>query len=85
VSLNNNNDYTLGKVRRHNVVIAVLPNGEYRTSSVVIVVRDMLYSFSNIRISLIVGISGGALSPKHDICLGDIVMSAPYNRKGSIF
>ncbi len=29
VSRNDNNDYTLGKFGRHNVVIAVLPDGEY--------------------------------------------------------
>ena len=29
VSANDNNDYTLGKIGEHNVVIAVLPDGEY--------------------------------------------------------
>jgi hypothetical protein len=33
VSTKDNNDYTLGKVGKHNVVIAVLPEGEYGTSS----------------------------------------------------
>lgn len=35
MSPNNNNDYTLGKVGKHNVVIAILPQGEYGTSSIV--------------------------------------------------
>lgn len=30
---NNKNDYTLGRIGKHNVVIAVLPMGEYGTSS----------------------------------------------------
>ncbi|KAH8650279.1 nucleoside phosphorylase domain-containing protein [Tricladium varicosporioides] len=85
VSPNDNNDYTLGKVGRHNVVIAVLPDGEYGTSSAAIVARDMLHSFPNIRIGLMVGIGGGAPSQKHDIRLGDIVVSAPRNGKGGIF
>ena len=33
VSPNDNNDYTLGRIGKHNVVIAVLPDGEYGTSS----------------------------------------------------
>ncbi|KAG9237478.1 hypothetical protein BJ875DRAFT_532946 [Amylocarpus encephaloides] len=73
VSTNDNNDYTLGKVGRHNVVIAVLPDGEYGTSSAVIVARDMLHSFPNIRIGLMIGIGGGAPSQKHEIRIGDIV------------
>ncbi|KAH0547754.1 hypothetical protein FGG08_000011 [Glutinoglossum americanum] len=85
VSLNDNNDYTLGKFGKHNVVIAVLPEGEYGISSAVGVARDMLHSFPNIRIGLMVGIGGGAPSPKHDIRLGDIVVSAPRDGKGGVF
>jgi nucleoside phosphorylase len=80
-----NNDYTLGRIGKHNVAIAVLPNGEYGTSSAAGVARDMLHSFLNIRIRLMVGIGGGALTPKHDIRLGDIVVSAPRDGKGGVF
>ncbi|KAF4626835.1 hypothetical protein G7Y89_g11321 [Cudoniella acicularis] len=73
VSPNDNNDYTLGKVGRHNVVIAVLPDGEYGTASAAIVARDMLHSFPNVRIGLMVGIGGGVPTRQHDIRLGDIV------------
>jgi nucleoside phosphorylase len=45
----------------------------------------MLHSFPNIRIGLMVGIGGGAPSPKHDIRLGDIVVSAPRDEKGGVF
>ena len=85
VSQNDNNDYTLGQVGKHNVVIAVLPDGEYGTSSAAIVARDMLHSFPNVRIGLMVGIGGGAPSQRHDIRLGDIVVSAPRDRKGGVF
>jgi hypothetical protein len=37
VSTNEHNDYTLGKVGRYNVVIAVLPDGKYGTSSAAMV------------------------------------------------
>lgn len=84
VSPNDNNDYTLGKVGKHNVVIAVLPDGEYGTSSAASVARDMLHSFPNVRIGLMVGIGGGAPSPKHDVRLGDIVVSAPRDGNGGV-
>ncbi|RYP11581.1 hypothetical protein DL765_007681 [Monosporascus sp. GIB2] len=73
------------KIGKHNVVIAVLPNGEYGTASAASVARDMLHSFPNIRIGLMVGIGGGAPSPKHDIRLGDIVVSTPSNGMGGVF
>ena len=85
VPLNDNNNYTLGRVGKHNVVIAVLPDGEYGISSAASVARDMLHSFPNIRIGLIVGIGGGAPSRKHDIRLGDIVVSTPRDGNGGVF
>jgi len=85
VSPNDNSDYTLGKIGKHNVVIAVLPDGEYGTTSAASVARDMLHSFPSIRIGLMVGIGGGAPSPKHDIRLGDIVVSAPRDGKSGVF
>lgn len=84
VSPNDNNDYTLGKIGRHTIVIAVLPNGEYGLSSAASVARDMLHSFPNIRIGLIVGIGGGAPSSKHDIRLGDVVVGVSNTGKGGV-
>ncbi|KAI9773365.1 MAG: hypothetical protein M1840_007580 [Geoglossum simile] len=85
VSPNDNNNYTLGKIGKHNVVIAVLPDGEYGISSAASVARDMLHSFPNIRIGLMVGIGGGAPSQKHDIRIGDVVVSAPRNGESGVF
>ncbi|KAK3352642.1 hypothetical protein B0T25DRAFT_189655 [Lasiosphaeria hispida] len=85
VSDKDNNIYALGRVGKHNVVIAVLPDGEYGISSAAGVARDMLHSFPNIRIGLMVGIGGGAPSSKHDIRLGDIVVSRRHNGVGGVF
>jgi nucleoside phosphorylase len=85
VSANDNNDYTLGKIGKHNIVIAVLPIGEYGTSSAAGVAKDMLHSFPNVRIGLMVGIGGGAPSRKHDIRLGDVVVSTPRDTEGGVF
>jgi nucleoside phosphorylase len=45
----------------------------------------MLNSFRNIRIGLMVGIGGGVPSERHDIRLGDIVVSAPCGGGGGVF
>ncbi|KAH6646797.1 hypothetical protein BKA67DRAFT_496362, partial [Truncatella angustata] len=85
VAHHDNNNYILGRIGEHNVVIAVLPDGDYGTASAAGVARDMLHSFPNIRIGLMVGIGGGAPSAKHDIRLGDIVVSAPRGSHGGVF
>ncbi|KJK73966.1 hypothetical protein H634G_10755 [Metarhizium anisopliae BRIP 53293] len=84
VSAGDNNVYTLGKLGRHNVVIAVLPEGEYGTASAAIVAANMRNSFPNVRIGLMVGIGGGAPGV-HDIRLGDIVVSSPRDGYGGVF
>lgn len=70
-----NNAYTLGRIGRHNVVIAAAPDGKYGLVNAATVARDMLRSFPDLAIALMVGIGGGAPSPAHDIRLGDIVVS----------
>ncbi|EGU74404.1 hypothetical protein FOXB_15094, partial [Fusarium oxysporum f. sp. conglutinans Fo5176] len=85
VSANDTNHYTLGKIGKHNVVIAVLPHGEYGISSAAGVAKDMLNSFPNVRFGLMVGIGGGAPTPEHDIRLGDVVVSASGHGTGGVF
>ena len=82
--LEDNNDYTLGKISNHNVVIAVLPMGQYGTTSAAIVARDMIRSFPNIRIGLLVGIGGGAPTSQNDIRLGDVVVGISKNGQGEV-
>ncbi|KAH7303730.1 hypothetical protein B0I35DRAFT_156178 [Stachybotrys elegans] len=80
-----NNVYTLGKIRRHNVVMATLPKGEYGITSAATVARDLLHSFPNVRIGLMVGIGGGAPTAEHDVRLGDIVVSGRDGDQGGVF
>ncbi|PNP53200.1 hypothetical protein THARTR1_06410 [Trichoderma harzianum] len=82
VSINDSNNYTLGRIGKHNVVIAVLPDGEYGISSAARVAADLSHSFPNVRFGLLVGIGGGAPSQKHDIRLGDVVVSSPGSSNG---
>ncbi|KZL66078.1 hypothetical protein CI238_06213 [Colletotrichum incanum] len=85
VAPKDNNSYALGRIGNHNVVISVLPDGEYGTNSAAAVARDMLHSFPNVRIGLMVGIGGGAPSSKHDVRLGDVVVSSRDGGKGGVF
>ncbi|KAI1323960.1 putative WD-repeat protein [Xylariaceae sp. FL0255] len=84
LSPHDKNDYTLGRIGAHLVVIAVLPGGEYGIASAACVAQDMLHSFTNIRIGLMVGIGGGAPSRRHDIRLGDVVVSTSGAGNGGV-
>ncbi|EXL65494.1 hypothetical protein FOPG_18280 [Fusarium oxysporum f. sp. conglutinans race 2 54008] len=85
VSPGDTNNYTLGKMGDHNVVISVLPYGEYGLSTAASVASHMVHSFPNVGIGLMVGIGGGAPSSKHDIRLGDVVVSAAGSGSGGVF
>ncbi|KAK2771490.1 pfs domain-containing protein [Colletotrichum kahawae] len=74
VAQNDHKAYTSGKIGILNVVIAARPKSEYGTIPAIGVAPDMLESFPNIRLCLMVGIGGGAPSTKHDIRLGDVVV-----------
>jgi nucleoside phosphorylase len=74
LDLHNSNDYAYGRIGAHNVVIS---KGEYGTASAARVASEMVSIFSNLRIALLVGVGGGAPSRRHDIRLGDVVVSAP--------
>ncbi|KAL7939602.1 hypothetical protein V8C35DRAFT_287117 [Trichoderma chlorosporum] len=76
IPLTDSNHYTLGSVGKHNVVIAVIPRDKHGTAFAANVVTDLLSSFPNVKLSLMIGIGGGAPSEKHDIRLGDVVVGA---------
>lgn len=83
--VNDNNSYTLGRIGKHLVVIAALPHWQYGLVTAAAVATNMARSFANVRIGLMVGIGGGAPSQKHDIRLGDIVVSSPGYGSGGVF
>lgn len=79
------NSYILGRIGKHNVVIAGLPGGNYGISSATSVAVNMMRTFSkSLRIGLMVGIGGGIPSISHDIRLGDIVVSYPEGTCGGV-
>jgi WD40 repeat protein len=78
------NTYVLGRVGKHNVVLACLPTGVIGTISAARVANQMLQTFEGIRFGLMVGIGGGVPSEEHDIRLGDIVVSKPTGQSGGV-
>ncbi|QKX60456.1 uncharacterized protein TRUGW13939_07601 [Talaromyces rugulosus] len=74
---NDNNNYVLGQICDHNIVIACLPSGTYGTTSAATVAIMMVSSFIQIRFALMVGIGGGVPSKNADIRLGDVVVGTP--------
>ncbi|KAJ4122800.1 hypothetical protein NW768_010245 [Fusarium equiseti] len=84
ISQQDPNTYTLGRMGNHNVVIVVLPQGDYGVCSAATVTSDMCYSFPNITMGLMVGIGGGVPSRKKDVRLGDVVVSTPGHGHGGV-
>ncbi|KAH6995351.1 nucleoside phosphorylase domain-containing protein [Ilyonectria destructans] len=72
------NHYTLGRIGKHHVVVAFSSNSQSGAASNTAI--DMVRSFPNIRIALLVGIGYGARNDAHDIRLGDVVVG--YGRDG---
>ncbi|KAG9647368.1 Pfs, NACHT and ankyrin domain protein, partial [Aureobasidium melanogenum] len=76
---------SFGRIGEHNLVIASLPAGVYGTISAAITAQQMLSSFPNIRIGLMVGIGAGIPNPEeYDIRLGDVVVSQPDGTCGGV-
>lgn len=66
--------YILGRIDIHNVVLACLPSmGTNATASCAIRLRS---GFKSLRFILLVGIGGG-VPTRHDVRLGDVVVSVP--------
>lgn len=82
---NDSNTYLFGRINKHYVVVACLPNGKYGTNAAAVVAKDMSRTFSaSLRIGLLVGIAGGIPSAAYDVRLGDIVVSTPKGASGGV-
>ena len=77
---NDDNTYTYGSIKGHNIVIACMPPGQPGKVSAARLVSPLARSFPNLRLQLFVGIGGGIpCSPPtkdsaQDIDLGDVVV-----------
>jgi nucleoside phosphorylase len=79
------NAYILGRIGKHNIVIACLPAGQYGTSSATTVANHLTRTFSkSLRVGLMVGVGGGIPSSENDVRLGDVVISCPVGTYGGV-
>jgi nucleoside phosphorylase len=78
---NDYNTYTLGRVGKHNVVIACLPEGEVGNNAAATVATRMTSTFPSIKFGLMVGIGGGV---PRAVRLGDVVVSTPADGFGGV-
>ncbi|KAH6645074.1 hypothetical protein BKA67DRAFT_527417, partial [Truncatella angustata] len=77
------NDYILGQLCGHNVVLAWLP-GNQGKSAAAIVATNLDRTFPFIKWRFIAGIGGGIPSARNDIRLGDVVVSMPEGQYGGV-
>lgn len=74
-NLDDSNNYILGSLQGHNVVVAYPKSGVYGKTSVADVATQLHASYTSVRFNLTVGIAGGVPNTKEDIRLGDVVVS----------
>ncbi|KAJ6785095.1 hypothetical protein PWT90_03552 [Aphanocladium album] len=77
------NLYILGELSGHNVVLAWL-SGKQGKGAAAIVATNLSRSFPAVQWRFLVGIGGGVPSAKHDIRLGDVVISMPDGHHGGV-
>lgn len=85
-ALADRNNYILGSIGAHNVVVTCLPAGVYGTTSATATAIQMRFSYESIQCCLLVGIGGGVgtAGAKSDIRLGDVVVSEPTMHYGGV-
>ncbi|KAF4910868.1 Lactam utilization protein lamB [Colletotrichum fructicola] len=81
-----NNIYSYGRIKDHNVVIVCLPAGHIGTNSAATAASLMRSKFPCLRFGLLVGIGSGVpnLDDDIDIRLGDVVISQPEGQHGGV-
>jgi nucleoside phosphorylase len=77
------NQYTFGRIKVHNIVIACIPAGHVGAANACNVATNMQRSFP-IKFGLMVGIAGGVWSEENDVHLGDVVVSQPKGQFGGV-
>ncbi|KAF3922569.1 hypothetical protein ABW21_db0208792 [Orbilia brochopaga] len=72
-------NYALGNIGSHNIVVATLPEGVYGNTKAAVIATRLTDHFSDVKFLFMVGIGGGVpnLAKGNDIRLGDVVVSIP--------
>lgn len=77
------NLYILGELSGHNIVLAWL-SGSQGKGAAATVATNLSRSFPAVEWRFLVGIGGGVPSERHDIRLGDVVISMPEGQHGGV-
>jgi nucleoside phosphorylase len=78
LALEDKNEYTLGRIGKHNIAIVGPARGAQGKVAIGDVVGGIHRTFRNMTLGLLVGIGGGVPHlPKHNVRLGDVVVGAP--------
>lgn len=77
-------DGICGRVGKHNVVIAYLPEVPTDTNSATTFFKELKSVFSSLRFGILVGTGGGVPSEEADIRLGDVVVGSPSRTHGGV-
>ncbi|KAK6531684.1 hypothetical protein TWF694_002860 [Orbilia ellipsospora] len=77
------NTYILGELNGYNIVLACLPGNQGKGAAAV-VATNLERTFHCIQWRFLVGIGGGVPNNKHDIRLGDVVISMPSGQHGGV-
>jgi nucleoside phosphorylase len=81
---NDSNVYILGRIGKHNIVIACLPAGKLGTPSAAITATNMFRTFTELRFCLMVGVGGGLPTDGPGVRLGDVVVSVPRPKQNAV-
>ncbi|KAF6810081.1 phosphorylase superfamily protein [Colletotrichum musicola] len=81
---NDENLYVLGSIGKHKTVVVCLPAGRIGSNPAAAVATQMMSTFRNIRLVLMVGIGGGVPSAEADVRLGDVVVGHPHSIHGGV-
>ncbi|KAL7928903.1 nucleoside phosphorylase domain-containing protein [Trichoderma chlorosporum] len=77
------NTYILGELFGNNIVLACLPGNQGKGSAAT-VGTNLARTFPAIKLRFLVGIGRGVPSDRHDIRLGDVVVSMPSGQYGGV-
>jgi len=78
------NQYICGRFSGHNVAIGYLLHSSQGVGEAATVATNMKRSFPRANLRLLVGIGGGVPSERHDVRLGDVVVSMPEGTHGGV-
>lgn len=81
---NDLNIYILGRIYKHNVVIACLPAGKLGPHSAAVTATNMFRTFTSLRFCVMIGVGGGLSSCDSEVRLGDVIVSTPRPKQNAV-